>query len=673
MSTDLLHKGLEALQKQQYSEAVGLLGTFCQDYPDRNSNIYVQGLIALARAYRGNGQQDKAISLAETLQKHSNPEVQKWAKSFLSIVKQDRINSSGYTNEPEFTKVAGRAAQTGLRLMMPKMADNLKFASGFTIILLLGMVLSLSLGVFLIFDSSHPFLGLIISVVVTLVFNGVTFFVSPVIMDFSQKWLYQTRWVNLAEIKRSSPETADMILRVCRERQLPHPRLGIIDDENPTAFTYGSLPGNARIVVSKGLFTYLDEDEVATVYAHELGHVVHWDFAIMTLASSLVQITYLIYLFARRWSYKGDSDNKLKDGLRIASIAAYFFYIVGTYLMLYLSRTREYYADHFAAEITGNPNGLSRALVKIAYGITEESTNNSQPSQLLEGTRALGIFDSKGATATGAIYSGNFEVQRLGKVFVWDLFNPWAKLAELNSTHPLTGKRIQALCTYAEQMGIGSQFNMARVIKEGNKIDKQKLMTNFFVELIMSNAHIIGGLFGLIFGLILTISLGNHHLLISFTALGFGSGFIVRTLLLYPDFKKVQDTDILTLMCDPYASPVRGKVVQLNGKLIGRGDAGSIYGSDLKLQDQTGMIFTRYTSRFGAIGNFFFGATQVENLIGNPVGTIGWFRRGIVPWLDFMELSSKQQDIKSYPRFGGLITGFGIIILGLVLPLIIIS
>jgi Zn-dependent protease with chaperone function len=667
MSINLLNDGIQALQKQEYSQAVTLLGNFCQNYPDRNSDFYIQGLIALARAYRGNGQKEKAIFLAQTLMKHSNKEVKEWAQSFLSIVKQDDIKNNQTESSPEFNNIAGRAAQTGVKLMMPKIADSLKFASGFTIILLLGMVLSLCLGVFLIFDGENPFLGLIISLVVTLLFNGVTFFLSPLIMDFTQKWLYKTRWVSLAEIKRQSPEAAEMILRVCREKQLPHPRLGIIDDQNPTAFTYGSLPGNARVVVSQGLFSYLDDDEIAAVYAHELGHIVHWDFAIMTLASTLVQITYLIYLFARRWSNKGNSDNKLKDGLRIASIAAYIFYIIGTYLMLYLSRTREYYADHFAAEVTGNPNGLSRALIKIAYGITEEFTKNTEPSQLIEGTRALGICDARGAASAGTIYRATSDVQRLGKVFVWDLFNPWATVTEFNSTHPLTGKRIQALCTYAEQMGIKSQFNMASVIKEGNKLDKNKLFVNFILDVIISNSHIIGAIIGFILGAILTTFKMKFILLISFIALGFGLGLIMKTVLLYPNFKKAQDADIFTLMCDPYSSPVRGKPVQLKGKLIGRGDAGYVFGSDVKLQDKTGIIFTRYASRFGAIGNFFFGANQVENLIGKPVGTVGWFRRGVSPWFDLIELSNGETNIKSYHRFGGLTTGGILIIIGLIL------
>ena len=162
----------------------------------------------------------------------------------------------------------------------------------------------------------------------------------------------------------------------------------------------------------------------------------------------------------------------------------------------------------------------------------------------------------------------------------------------------------------------------------------------------------------------------NFISLLSFIAFGFGGGLIIQTFLLYPNFKNAQESDIFTLMCDPYGSPVRGKPVQLKGKVIGRGDAGYAFGSDIKLQDKTGMIFARYASRFGAIGNFLFGANQVEELMRKPVGAVGWFRRGVAPWLDFVELSTGETTVNSYHRFGGFITGFGIILLGLVLPFI---
>ena len=253
--------------------------------------------------------------------------------------------------------------------------------------------------------------------------------------------------------------------------KLKQPKLGIIDDQNPTAFTYGSLPNSARLVVSQGLFTYLEDEETAAVYAHELGHIVHWDFAVMTVASTLIQICYLIYIFARRMGSRGSS--KSKDAFQSAALVAYIFYFIGSYLLLYLSRTREYFADHFAAETTGNPNALSRALVKIAYGIVEEGSRNPEPSRLLEGTRALGIYDAKAATATGTAYRIASSPEKVGRVFLWDMFNPWGWWMELSSTHPLTGKRVQALSTYAEQLGLEIEFDMGKIIGEGNHLSKK--------------------------------------------------------------------------------------------------------------------------------------------------------------------------------------------------------
>ncbi|XZO01972.1 MAG: M48 family metalloprotease [Microcoleus sp.] len=167
----------------------------------------------------------------------------------------------------------GRAPKAGVKLVQ-KTGGNLVLASGVTITLLLGMVLALSLAAVLIINSPDPVTGLAIALPITLIFNIAAFFLSPWLMDLTQNWLYNTRWVSLAEIEDKSPETAKVIQKVCQQHKLKQPRLGIIDDQNPTAFTYGSFPNSARVVVSEGLFTYLDDDEVATVYAHELGHIV---------------------------------------------------------------------------------------------------------------------------------------------------------------------------------------------------------------------------------------------------------------------------------------------------------------------------------------------------------------------------------------------------------------
>ncbi|MCT7961502.1 zinc metalloprotease HtpX [Laspinema sp. D1] len=569
--------------------------------------------------------------------------------------------------ESSFPK-AGRSGTTGVKLMMTGVGGNLAWASMVTMTLMFGMVFVLCLGVSLILNSENPGMGLGIAIAGTLVFNIAAFFLSPWIMDLTQRWLYGTRWIDLTELNRKSPESAEIIRQICADKKLKQPRLGIIDDQNPTAFTYGSLPNSARLVVSEGLFTYLDDDEVATVYAHELGHIVHWDFAVMTVASTLVQITYLIYVFARRMGRGGE---KAKDIAGQVAMAAYIFYIVGTYLLLYLSRTREYFADRFAAETTGNPNALSRALVKIAYGLVEEGQKATEPSRLVEGTRALGIYDHKAATSTGTTYRISSKPEQIGRVFLWDMFNPWGWWMELNSTHPLTGKRVRALSTYAEQLGLDIEFDMGRIMGEGKTLSKSKLYGSFVGDLFLYMAPIIGLFAGAIAWFAFPLP-GGEFSPFAYPLLGLGIGLLLKTLVMFPNFDRAPETDILTLMADPYASPLRGKPAKLKGELIGRGDAGYSFGSDLKLQDPSGLLFLRYASRFGPIGNFLFGMKKVNSLIGMQVHSLGWFRRGVAPWMDLIQLETQNETkVNSYHRFWSFLMSGAMIIGAIVLLFIV--
>ncbi len=561
-----------------------------------------------------------------------------------------------------------RSPENNIKLLAKGIGGNLAFASAVTLSLIGGMVLVLVLATVFILDSENPGTGLAVSVIITLLFNIAAFFISPWLMDLSQKWLYKTRWVSLGDIADRSPETAKLIRKVCADKKIKTPRLGIIDDQNPTAFTYGSLPNSARLVVSKGLFTYLDDEEIATVYAHELGHIVHWDFAVMTVASTLIQICYLISVFARRMGTRGSS--KSKDAFQTAALVAYIFYLIGSYLLLYLSRVREYFADRFAAETTGNPNALSRALVKIAYGIVEETSQAEEPSRLLEGTRTLGIYDAKAATATGTAYRVASEPEKIGRVFLWDMFNPWGWWMELNSTHPLTGKRVRALSTYAEQLGLAIEFDMGKVMAEGKHLNKKRLYGSFAGDVFLFCSEFIGLVIGLIIGVVLieTSPIPNPMLAIAFPIIGLGIGVIFKGCVMYPKYRKAPETNILELMSDPYASPLRGKPAKLEGELIGRGQAGYKFGSDLKVQDKTGMLYLRYNSRFGPIGNFLFGMKRVQNLIGSSVTSEGWFRRGNMPWMDLVQITTSEGTVvNSYHRFWSFVFGFGALLLGLIL------
>ncbi|MEB3156934.1 MAG: M48 family metalloprotease [Cyanobacteriota bacterium] len=553
-----------------------------------------------------------------------------------------------------------RAAGGAVKLAIARFAGSLALASTVTLSLIGGMVLVLSLATVFILNSEDPRGGLVLALGITVLFNLLMFFLSPWLMDLSQKFLYRTQWTDLESLRQRSPETATVIERICTQKGLKQPRLGLIDDQNPTAFTYGSLPNTARIVVSEGLFTYLSDEEIAAVYAHELGHIIHWDFAIMTLGATMIQICYLFFVFSNRL---GD---KAKEAMRIPSLAAYIFYIIGTYLLLYLSRIREYYADHFSSEVTGNPNALSRALVKIAYGIVEEAKRSDTPSQLLAGTRALGISDSKTAVIAGTAYRVSTSMDRIGKVFLWDMFNPWAGWMELNSTHPLTGKRIRALSNYAEQLDLTLEFDMASVMRQGQQLSKQRLYSGFLLDVLLYSAEVIGVVLGVLVGFGVSGQTQNFSAMVACPLIGAGIGMLIKAMVLFPNPSLARTTEILDLFSDPYASPLRGLPAELSGTLIGRGQAGFVFGSNLQFQDATGLLFLRYASRFGSIGNALFGMKRVHALIGSQATVKGWFRRGVASSLDLLRISSPDGSIvNSYPRFWTVVFGGLLIILGL--------
>lgn len=83
----------------------------------------------------------------------------------------------------------------------------------------------------------------------------------------------------------------------------------------------------------------------------------------------------------------------------------------------------------------------------------------------------------------------------------------------------------------------------------------------------------------------------------------------------------------MALMSDAAASPVRGQPVRLEGKAIGRVQAGFIAGEDVIFQDKTGLMAVDFRSMLGVIGNLFAGWKRVPQHLDQPGSATGWFRR----------------------------------------------
>jgi heat shock protein HtpX len=149
------------------------------------------------------------------------------------------------------------------------------------------------------------------------------------------------------------------------------PPVYIIEDSAPNAFAAGRKPSDAYVAATTGLVEMMDQRELEGVMAHEISHIRNRDVRLMTLAAVLVGVIALMADLLMRVTFFGggrrDRDSNSSNGLMlIIAIAAIIIAPISAVLLqMALSRRREYLADASAAEITGDPEGLARALAKL--------------------------------------------------------------------------------------------------------------------------------------------------------------------------------------------------------------------------------------------------------------------------------------------------------------------
>ncbi|MDI6591843.1 MAG: M48 family metalloprotease [Patescibacteria group bacterium] len=482
---------------------------------------------------------------------------------------------------------------------------------------------------------------------------------APYFSDIIFRWLYRLRWVGIEEIRRRDVEVAQFIENTCQKNKIKVPKIGFISDDNPQAFVYGSAAFNARIVFTNGIFTYLDTNERKAVFGHEIAHIVNRDFIIMTLAAYLVAMLYHLYRLALRLRPRGEGRRGRGASLiLIIALTSYVFYLIGTYLLLFLSRLREYYADEKSAKWF-SADALSRALVKVAYGIIAKPEEKKE-SEIMEATRTLGIMDFKAARGLGLSYVTCIQLKSwepIQRTFLFDLYNPWAFLYELNSSHPLTAKRIRRL----SQIGKVHAFNFDEINRY--PVDRQKIYAHFLRDAFFVFLPLLAMAGSALLYLIQT---GINWGILGALLIGFGLGTIGQILYRYPS-ETSEETDTLRLMEDVYASPIRGKKRLLNGKIVGRGIPGYIFSKDLMFQDKTGLIYLRYEGIFPFLSNLIFALFKVGKLVGKEGRADGWFFRGLAPRLELNFIKIEGREFQSWIKLWAIAAGIFLALIGLFL------
>lgn len=275
------------------------------------------------------------------------------------------------------------------------------------------------------------------------------------------KWSTRLRYLRSGE----HPWLESTVRELAQKSELPMPKLAIVPDQTPNAFVFGRTAKGATLAVHEGLLRQLNEAEIRGVIGHELGHIRHKDFVVMTVLSALPLIAYLIARLGFATVRFTDGGRRKEGGIPIrvlillAAAVSYIVYIVTLLCVMRLSRLREHYADAYSAYVTGAPRQLGSALTKIAYGLSLSPNPPHGARTFYIGDPALAKQECQGLLQRKAEYDldkdGVLNERELELAMEREAKSRWTTVNTWFATHPATYQRILLLREIGEEMTTG--------------------------------------------------------------------------------------------------------------------------------------------------------------------------------------------------------------------------
>ena len=231
------------------------------------------------------------------------------------------------------------------------------------------------------------------------------------------QWYFSDKivlWSSGAKIvsKVEYPRLHVFVERLSTNNGLPKPKVAMVNSHVPNAFATGKSPKSSLVAVTTGILDLLDNDELEAVIGHELSHVRSRDVLVLTLASLFSTVAWYLVRFGL---FGGLGRNRNTAGSSaIVLLVAITTWVVSFLIIRAISRYREFSADRGGAIMTGKPDKLASALLKISGKI------KVIPPKELE------------------------NVQKLNAFFIIPALSG-SSIANLFSTHPPVEKRVQKL------------------------------------------------------------------------------------------------------------------------------------------------------------------------------------------------------------------------------------
>lgn len=200
-------------------------------------------------------------------------------------------------------------------------------------------------------------------------------FISLMMSRIMAKWLMGVKVIDPAIRDLELSELVQTVHTLARAAHLPRmPEVGIYNSPEVNAFATGPTRSRALVAVSSGLLQRMSKDEMEGVLAHEITHVANGDMVTMTLLQGVVNAFAMflsrVIAFAIEQAMRGDRDERSRGGMSsgvfflVRFVLEIVFMILGSMVVAWFSRWREFRADAGGARLAGREN-MVRALERL--------------------------------------------------------------------------------------------------------------------------------------------------------------------------------------------------------------------------------------------------------------------------------------------------------------------
>jgi len=279
-----------------------------------------------------------------------------------------------------------------------------------------GLLMAIGFAVGLFFGD--PLTFMLIFLVLAAVVNFVSYY-------FSDSLVIRMTKAKIIQ-ENDNPTLFRVVRDVAQKASIPMPKVGIVDSPQPNAFATGRGPSKAVVCATSSILQTLTPDELEVVIGHEIGHVVHRDVLMSSVAATMAGAISYIGTFALYSVMLGGGSSKNKNSPIVLLVAAILVPLGATFVKLGISRDDEYNADEYGAKLTRNPGGLITALEKISSKAQTRPVSNR--------------FAKGPSPATSSLW----------------IVNPFkgSSMLELFSTHPSMPHRVARLKKIARDMNL---------------------------------------------------------------------------------------------------------------------------------------------------------------------------------------------------------------------------